>query len=129
MLAASLITDLARVGLGVALLLAAVTKIGAGARWVDQATSLGVSRPIAVVLPWFELVTGAAVVAGLAEPWPAAIAVGLLVAFTAWIAVHLVRGENPPCACFGSFSVAPLSWWHAARNLALIALGVVALTP
>jgi uncharacterized membrane protein YphA (DoxX/SURF4 family) len=129
LLAASLITDLARVALGVALLVAAVTKIGAGTRWIDQATSLGVSRPIAVVLPWFELVTGAALVAGLAEPWPATIAVGLLAIFTAWIAVHLLRGERPPCACFGSFSVAPLSWWHVARNGALIALGVLALSP
>jgi methylamine utilization protein MauE len=125
LLAASLITDLARVALGIALLAAAIAKIGAGARWLDQATSLGVWRPIAVGLPWFELVTGAAVVAGVAEPWPVAIAVGLLAIFTAWIVVHLVRGEHPPCACFGSLSVAPLSWWHVARNGALIVLGMV----
>ena len=50
----------------------------------------------------------------------------MLVVFTAWIVVHLVRGEHPPCACFGSLSAAPLSWWHVARNassLVLIALG------
>ncbi len=129
MLAASLITDLARVALGVALLVAAVAKIGAGARWLDQATSLGVWRPIAVGLPWFELVIGAALVGGLAEPWPAVVAVGLLAVFTAWIAVRLVRGEHPPCACFGSFSAAPLSWWHVARNGALVALGVLATIP
>ena len=129
MLAASLVADLARVALGTALVVAAIAKVAAGTRWIDQAAALGVTRPIAAVLPWFELVVGAAVVAGVAEPWPAAVAIGLLVAFTAWIAVHLVRGEHPPCACFGSFSVAPLSWWHVARNLALIALGVVALTP
>jgi hypothetical protein len=126
LLAASLIADIARVLLGLAILVAAVAKIASGQRWVDQASVLGVTRSLAVVLPWFEMVVGAAVVTGVAEPWPAAIAVGLLVVFTAWIAIHLVRGEHPPCACFGSFSAAPLSWWHAARNVALIALGVVA---
>ena len=54
-----------------------------------------------MALPWFELVVGAAVVSGLAEPWPVAVAVGVLAAFTVWIVVHLVRGQHPPCACFG----------------------------
>jgi uncharacterized membrane protein YphA (DoxX/SURF4 family) len=125
LLAASLITDLARIALGVALLVAGVAKFAAGSRWLDQATSLGLRRPIAAVLPWFELATGAAVVAGVAEPWPVAVGVGLLVIFTAWIIAHLVRGEHPPCACFGAFSTAPLSWWHVARNGALIVLGMV----
>jgi uncharacterized membrane protein YphA (DoxX/SURF4 family) len=120
------IADIARVLLGLAILFAAITKIASGQRWVEQASALGVTRSLAMVLPWFELVVGAAVVTGLAEPWPAAIAVGLLVVFTAWIAIHLVRGEHPPCACFGSFSTAPLSWRDVARNGALIALGVVA---
>jgi uncharacterized membrane protein YphA (DoxX/SURF4 family) len=123
-----LISDLARVFLGVALLLAGIAKVGAGARWLDQAMSLGVKRPLAAVLPWLELVTGAAVAAGVAEPWPAAIAVGLLAVFTVWIAVHLVRGEHPPCACFGSLSAAPLSWWHVVRNGVLMALGVLSIT-
>jgi uncharacterized membrane protein YphA (DoxX/SURF4 family) len=126
LLATSLIADIARVLLGLAILVAAIAKIASGQRWVDQASALGVTRSLAVVLPWFELAVGAAVVTGVAEPWPAAIAVGLLVVFTAWIVIHLVRGEHPPCACFGSFSSAPLSWWHAARNVALIALGVAA---
>ena len=129
MLAASLIADLARVALGLALVVAAITKIAAGGRWVDQAAALGVGQGIAAVLPWLELVIGAAVAAGVVEPWPAAIAVGLLTIFTAWIAIHLVRGEHPPCACFGAFSAAPLSWWHVARNVALIAIGVVAAIP
>ena len=114
MLAASLTDSLASSWLA---LRRRVAKIAAG-RWLDQAAALAVRRPIAVALPWFELVIGAAVVAGVAEPWPVAIAVALAV-FTAWI-VHLVRGEHPPCACFGSFSVAPLSWWHVARNGALM---------
>ena len=126
MLDAPTIAVLARVVVGLALLAAAVAKIASGARWVDQAAALGVARSVAVALPWFELVIGAAVVSGLAEPWPVAVAVAVLAAFTFWIVVHLVRGRHPPCACFGALSATPLSWWHVIRNVVLIALGAVA---
>jgi uncharacterized membrane protein YphA (DoxX/SURF4 family) len=125
---ASTLADVARVVLGAALLVAAVAKIAAGTVWADHAAGVGVPRPLAAVLPWFELALGAALVAGLAEPWPAAAAVVLLVVFTAWTVVHLVRGEHPSCACFGSLSAAPLSWWHAVRNVLLIIVGVMALS-
>ena len=128
MLDAETIADLARVLLGLALLVAAVTKIASGSRWVDQAFDLGMTRSLTATLPWLELVVGAAVVSGLAEPWPAAVAVAMLVAFTVWIVIHLARGQHPPCACFGALSAAPLSWWHVARNGALIGLGVLALS-
>jgi uncharacterized membrane protein YphA (DoxX/SURF4 family) len=129
LLAAATLPDLARVALGVALVVAAVAKVVAGAAWVDQAANVGVPRLIAVCLPWVELAVGSAVVAGVAEPWPAAIAVALLAVFTGWIVVHLARGQHPPCACFGALSTAPLSWWHAARNGVLLGLGVVAVIP
>jgi uncharacterized membrane protein YphA (DoxX/SURF4 family) len=129
LLAAATLPDLARVALGIALVVAAVAKVVAAATWVDQAADVGVPRPIAVGLPWLELTVGAAVVAGVAEPWPAAIAVALLAVFTGWIVVHLARGQHPPCACFGAASTAPLSWWHAARNGVLMVLGLVALIP
>ena len=115
MLAASLIADLARVALGVALVAAGVAKVAAGRAGSTRPPRSGCAT-VAVALPWFELAVGAAVVAGVAEPWPAAVAVGLLVVFTAWIVVQLVRGRHPPCACFGALSAAPLSWWHVARN-------------
>lgn len=128
MVDAPTIADLARLVVGLALLAAAVAKIASGARWVDQASALGVTRSLAVALPWFELVVGAAVVSGLAEPWPVAVAVAVLTAFTLWIVVHLVRGQHPPCACFGVLSATPLSWWHVTRNVVLIALGVLAVS-
>jgi uncharacterized membrane protein YphA (DoxX/SURF4 family) len=127
LLAAASIADIARLALGVALLVAAVAKIAAGRRWTDQAAGLGVPRPIATALPWTELVVGASVAAGIAEPWPAVLAIVLLVAFTVWIVVHLARGDHPPCACFGALSAAPLSWWHVARNGLLVLLGVFSL--
>ena len=128
MLDAETIADLARILLGLALLVAAVTKIASGSRWVDQAFDVGVTRWLAVTLPWLELVVGATVVSGLAEPWPAVVAVAMLVAFTVWIVIHLAHGQHPPCACFGALSAAPLSWWQVARNGGLIGLGLLSFT-
>jgi hypothetical protein len=52
----------------------------------------------------------------------------LLAAFTSLIAVHVVRGDDVPCACFGRASSArPVSWWHIVRNVVLAGLAVVAL--
>ena len=129
MLAASTLSDVARIVLGAALLGAAIAKIAAGTRWVDQAAELAVPRPMASALPWAELAVGSSVAVGIAEPWPAAIALALLAAFTAWIVVHLVSGERPPCACFGALSAAQLSWWDVARNGVLIALALLAINP
>jgi uncharacterized membrane protein YphA (DoxX/SURF4 family) len=81
---------------------------------------------IAAAVPWVELVVGSTLVVGLAAPWPAVAAIGLLSAFTAWIVSRLAAGRRAPCACFGAVSAAQLSWWHAGRNGALIALGVIA---
>jgi uncharacterized membrane protein YphA (DoxX/SURF4 family) len=129
LLASSTLPDVARIILGGALLVAAVTKIGAGTLWVKQAVGLAVPRPVAVSVPWVELAVGASVAVGLAEPWSAAAAVVLLVVFTAWIVVRLARGQHEPCACFGSLSASPLSWWQVVRNCVLIALGIIALIP
>ena len=122
----STIATIARVVLGATFLVAAVAKIGQGRGWVQQASSMGAPRLVAKALPWIELVLGATLAAGVRPPWPAAIAIGLLTAFTVWIVAHLAAGRHPPCACFGAASTAPLSWRHAARNVALMAIGIVA---
>jgi hypothetical protein len=54
------------------------------------------------------------------------VAIGLLTVFTVMIAAKLRRGEHPPCACFGAWSAKPIGGGHIARNLALIAVAVVA---
>lgn len=56
----------------------------------------------------------------------AACALVLLSAFTMVIAVNLLRGRRPACACFGALAQSPISWNSVARNLALMAMaGVV----
>jgi uncharacterized membrane protein YphA (DoxX/SURF4 family) len=128
LIAATIVADVARIALGAVLVLSGVAKVAAGTRWTSQAAGLGVPRVIAAALPWLELAVGAAVVSGVAEPWPAVAAFALIAAFTLWIAVHLARDEHPPCACFGTLSVTPLSGRHLARNGALLALAVVAIS-
>jgi hypothetical protein len=123
-----LLATAARVLLGAALLAAGGTKIRAGRQWLDQARGLDVQPAVAVALPWFEVALGAVIVSGFAMPWPTVVALGLLGVYTAWIIGLLVRGRHPPCACFGSWSAAPLSWWHVARNGALMLLGLLAIS-
>jgi uncharacterized membrane protein YphA (DoxX/SURF4 family) len=126
LLAVAFVSDVARVVLGVVFLVSGVAKVAAGRRWAAQASELGVPAAVAGGLPWGEVALGAALVSGLTAPWPAVLAVVVLAAFTVWIVVSLARGEHPPCACFGALSVAPLSWRHVVRNVALLALAALA---
>ena len=127
MLAAALAGDVARVVLGVAMLTAGVAKIAQGRAWAAQAVANRIPVLVARGVPWLELATGAAVVSGAGSPWPTVVGIVLIVAFTAWIVAQLAAGRHPPCACFGALSATPLRWWHAARNVALIAIGVIAI--
>jgi hypothetical protein len=111
---------------GIALVAAGVLKLVEGPGWTKQAADLGVSRQVALVVPFVEIGVGALLAAQLFEPWPAIAALALLVAFTVVIARRLLDGSRPPCACFGSRSKRPLGVYHLVRNLALLALALIA---
>lgn len=117
---------IARTALGVVFIAAGAAKIAAPRLWRSQSASVGVPAAISGLVPWWELAVGASVVVGLAEPWPALAAVFTLVAFTAALARLLLRGQHPVCACFGAWSSAPVGPRSIVRNVALIALGAVA---
>ena len=123
----SAVALVASVVLGVAFLVAGGSKLAAGDAWPAQAAGLGAPRVAVPTLPWIELVVGAALVFQLVPPWPAVVALALLVAFTRLIVVRLRAGEHPPCACFGAWSAKPIGRSHLVRNAALIALGVLSL--
>ncbi|WP_420450792.1 MauE/DoxX family redox-associated membrane protein [Ilumatobacter sp.] len=111
---------------GAALVVAGASKLTAGARWADQARGLGAPGWAAPFVPWVELVLGAMLVSGLARSAAAVAALLLLAAFTLLLARLLRRGEHPPCACFGAWSVAPVGSRHLVRNAALMALSALA---
>ena len=129
------IEQAARAVLGLAFLAAGVLKV------VDpmgfafsiarmQIAPRGMIGPAAIVLPWIEIVAGAALLA-----WPpgrpAALAIlgALLVAFTAALVIVLARGTSTSCGCFGvegGFLARP--GVALARNLVLGALALVLAT-
>jgi hypothetical protein len=51
-----------------------------------------------------------------------------MVVFTVQILRQLRRGRHPMCACFGAWSAKPLGATHVARNVALMALALVAIS-
>ena len=117
---------IANVLLGAAFLWAGALKLVQGPSWSKQAADMGVRREVALVVPYVEVVVGAATVSQLLRPWPAVVALLLLLAYTVLILVRLADGDRPPCACFGSRSMRPLGAYHVLRNVALIALALVA---
>ena len=112
---------------GLMFVAAGVLKLVEGPGWLKQAADMDVSRPIALVVPYVEVVVGVLVAAQLFKPWPAVAAVALLLAYTVVIVRRIRDGSRPPCACFGTRSKRPLGAYHVVRNLALIAVAVVAL--
>jgi uncharacterized membrane protein YphA (DoxX/SURF4 family) len=113
--------------LGLVFLAAGVLKLVEGPGWLKQAADMGVSRPLAVVVPYVEIVVGALLALQVLEPWPALVAVVTLVAFTVVIVRRIRDGSRPPCACFGSKSKRPLGAYHVVRNLLFLALALVVL--
>ena len=116
----------ASVVLGAAFVVAGASKLAAGPVWPEQARGLGAPSWAIPVVPWFELVLGAALVARVAPRPLALVALGLLVAFTILLAARLREGRHPPCACFGAWSARPLGPGHLVRNAGLIVLAVLA---
>ncbi len=101
------LTLLVRLILGVTFVLAALPKIGdppslAKAIWAYQLVPALALNPMALVLPWLELLCGLALLAGV---WvrAAALWVGaLLLAFSLALAVNLAQHRPIDCGCFGT---------------------------
>ena len=121
-----MIARLAAYAFGAVFLLSGVTKAADLRRWNTQSAALGVPMWMALPVPAVELGLAALLIARLAQPVVAWIGVALLVAFTVFLVRRIRQGRTPPCACFGGFSSKPIGWTHVARNLAFIAIGIVA---
>lgn len=117
----------AAIVVGVVFLVAGGSKLAAGQQWPADAAALGVTRSVALVVPWVELAIGAALVVRLLMPLPAIAALVMLLAMTVLLAGRLAAGEHPPCACFGAWSARPIGGGHLARNAVFVALAVLAL--
>ncbi len=81
--------------------------------------------PIAVLLPFFELLLGLYLIAGLFTRWTAAVGALQLTIYAAAIASAVVRHIAANCGCFGPQDSATADWPHVAVDLVLAALCVV----
>ena len=94
--------------------------------WPALAVEFGLPKAAAPVLPWVEVGLGALLTVQLGRPWTAAAVLVVLAGFTAAIAVHLLQGHRVACGCFGQASLQPVGPVDLIRNVALLALAVVA---
>jgi hypothetical protein len=123
-----------RVVLGVVFVVAAAGKLrGRGAQRATRVTvrafgitSGALATVIAVSLPFAELAVAVLLVIPPVAMLGYVLAGGLLIGFSAGVAVALRRGQRVPCRCFGA-SEAPIGRRHLVRNGGLLAVAVAGL--
>jgi uncharacterized membrane protein YphA (DoxX/SURF4 family) len=87
--------------------------------------------PLGIVLPYFEIMLGAYLVAGIfsrVAGWVAAVQFSM---FALAVGSLVVRGISADCGCFGSSIATPPSWGHVAVDvvLALVAVAIALRAP
>jgi len=82
-------------------------------------------NPVAIILPWVELMVGMFLLVGLWTQGGALLASGLLGVFACALVMNLIRGLDIACGCFStSTSAEPITWLYLVRDLALLGMGV-----
>jgi putative oxidoreductase len=82
-------------------------------------------NPLAICLPWIEVMAGAGLLAGIMIPGGALVVSGMLAIFAVVIGISLIRGLGIACGCFStSASAEPISWLYVARDLLLLGMGI-----
>jgi putative oxidoreductase len=120
---------LARWLLGALLVWAGAAKIGhpealASAIAGFRLLPAGVIAPLAVILPYFEVLLGLYLIAGLFTRVAAWVATVQFVLYAAVIASAVLRGIPANCGCFGPGDTAVADWPHVAFDLALAGIAL-----
>ena len=123
----SVVGTIASVLVGLVFVVAGASKLAAGERWPAQARDLGAPAWVAALLPWTELVVGALLIVQLFVPWPAVVAIVMLLGFSVLLALRMQDADRPSCACFGQWSDSEIGAGHLVRNGVFLALAVLAL--
>lgn len=111
---------------GLVLIVAGAAKIAGPTRWSAEASVIGVPPVIVRLLPGVEVTLGALVLVGVARPWPAMAALGLLVVFTVVLVWLIGREDAPSCACFGGWSSHRVGTRDLVRNVVLVLAALIA---
>ncbi len=124
-----------RVVLGGILVVAGVSKIGHAAEFAAQIAGFRllpqpVIAPLALVLPFLEIMIGGYLIAGLFTRAAAWAAVFLFAVFDGAIASAVIRGLTVSCGCFGPNDKTVTTWAEVARDAVFVLLALaVALRP
>jgi uncharacterized membrane protein YphA (DoxX/SURF4 family) len=124
-----------RVVLGVIFIVAGASKIGHATLFAAQIAGFQllpppVIAPMALVLPFLEVLLGGYLIVGLFTRAAAWCAVVLLAVFDGAIASAVVRGLTVSCGCFGPNDKTVTTWAEVARDAVFVLLAViVALRP
>jgi len=124
-----------RVVLGLIFVVAGVSKVGHAAEFAQQIAAFRllpqpVIAPMALLLPFLEILLGGYLVIALFTRVSAWIAAALLLVFDAAIASAVVRGMTLNCGCFGTNDTTVTTWAEVARDAIFVLLAVlVALRP
>ncbi len=119
-----------RVAIGLVFIVAGIAKIGHAAEFAAQIAGFRllpqpVIPPMALVLPFLEVLLGGYLVIGLftrASAWTAAL---LFALFDAAIASAVVRGMTVSCGCFGPNDTTVTTWPEVARDAVLVVIAIV----
>lgn len=119
-----------RLVLGAIFIVAGASKIGHAAFFAAQIAGFRILpsfliAPMALVLPFLEVLLGGYLVIGLFTRTSAWIATALLAIFDLAIASAVIRGLAVNCGCFGPSDPTVTSWAEVARDAVFVLLAVV----
>ena len=123
-----------RIGLGGIILAAALAKIGDGSGFALQIHNFRLAplwseNLIAMTLPWIELCTGLALVVGIRDRAAGALALVMMLVFTAAVGSAWARGLDFECGCFGKATASHIGANKFIENIGLTLLALVASLP
>ncbi len=119
-----------RLVLGGIFIVAGASKIGHAAEFAQQIAAFRILpqaavAPVAIVLPFLEVLLGGYLIVGLFTRVSAWVAAVLLFGFDAAIASAVVRGLSLSCGCFGPNDKTVTTWAEVARDAVFVVLAVI----
>ena len=128
--AVGIVVLLLRLAIGAIFLAAGALKIGHAIEFAQEIAAFGIVpralvAPMALALPFLEVLLGGYLVLGLFTRAAAWVATGLFALFDAAIASAVIRGLHLSCGCFGPNDKTTTSWAEVARDAVLIVLALI----
>jgi putative oxidoreductase len=121
---------LVRMALGLLLIATGALKIGHGPELAAAVAAFrllpqAVIPALALILPYFEVLLGLYLLAGLFTRAAAIVAAVLLVVYAGAIASAVIRHIPANCGCFGPYDQAKADWPHVAFDVALACIAAL----